>query len=258
MALTEADIERIRSIHLFKNVCDASWEALRKSASVRNFLLRTVIFTEGDRATALYLPIQGSVELFNENHVRRSTIAIIRQPRPFILTSISHDHNPLSARILERSQLLLIPLDIIHQLIDCDPGFTRAIMYELTGDLRNTIEDFKNHRLRPAIERLAVWMMRSDQDAGGIGRFVIPYDKRTLASYLGMAPENLSRSLVSLASVGVSVQGRHVSLNNPAALAALARMEFPPKKTGGATCRPDLSRAPSLSFSNSGNRLETT
>jgi CRP/FNR family transcriptional activator FtrB len=229
MALTEADVERIRSIHLFKNVCDAGRETLRKSASIQNFPGRAVIFTEGDRASALYALIQGSVELFNENHVRRSTMAIIRQPKPFMLTSISNDRNALSARTLERSQLVLIPLEVVHQLIETDPGFARGIMYELAGDLRNTIEDFKNHRLKPAIERLAEWMMRSDQDAGGTGRFVIPYDKRTLASYLGMAPEHLSRSMVSLASVGVSVQGRHVSLNDREALAAVARMEAPPQ-----------------------------
>ncbi len=229
MALIEADVEPIRSIHLFKNVCDASWEALHKSASVRNFPARTVIFMEGDRVSALYALIQGSVELFNENHVRRTTIAVVRHPKPFMLTSISDERNALSARTLQRSQLVLIPLEVVHQLIETDPGFARAIMYELAGDLRNTIDDFKNHRLKPAIERLAEWMMRSDRDAGGTGRFVIPYDKRTLASYLGMAPENLSRSLVSLASAGVSVQGRHVSVNDRAALAAVARMEATPQ-----------------------------
>jgi CRP/FNR family transcriptional activator FtrB len=223
MALTEADVERIRSIPLFKNACDASWEALRKTAFVQNFPARTIIFMEGDQASVLYALIQGWVELFNETDVRRSTLAIISESKPFMLTSIIHDCNVLSARTLASSQLLLVPLEVVHRLIDTDPGFTRAITSELAGHLRNTIEDFKNHRLKPAIERLAEWMMRSDQDAGGTGQFVIPYDKRILASYLGMAPENLSRSLVSLASVGVIVRGRCVSLNDRAALAAVAR-----------------------------------
>ena len=97
-------------------------------------------------------------------------------------------------------------------------------MYELAGALREFIKHFKNQRLRTTVERLAEWMLRSDQDAGGTGHFVIPYGKRVLASHLGMAPENLSRNLASLAPLGVAVRGRHVSLNDRAALAQFARL----------------------------------
>jgi len=225
MALRDADTERVRSLSLLKDVGDASLSALLKAASIRQFPARYRLFVEGEQATTLYIPIEGAVELFNENHVRRSTVALIRSSRPFPLTSITADRNLLSARTLERSKLVLVPLTVVHELIHADAAFARAIMNEMACDLCDIVEHFKNHRLRPGIERLAEWMVRSDQDAGGTGRFVIPYDKRTLASYLGMAPENLSRSLVSLASVGVSVQGRCVSVNDRAALAALARME---------------------------------
>jgi CRP/FNR family transcriptional activator FtrB len=225
MALRDADAERVRSLSLFKDVGDAPLSALLKAASIRQFPTRCRLFIEGEQATTLYIPIEGAVELFNENHVRRSTVALIRSPRPFPLTSLAVDRNLLSARTLERSELVLLPLDVVHELIHADAAFARAMLNDMACYLCDIVEHFKNHRLRPGIERLAEWMVRSDQDAGGTGRFVIPYDKRTLASYLGMAPENLSRSLVSLASVGVSVQGRSVSLNDRAALAALARIE---------------------------------
>ena len=191
MALNKADAGRVRSIHLFENVSDPYLPTLLKSASIRHFPPRILLFTEGDRATTLYTLLRGSVELFSEHHDRWSTIAVIRSIKPFMLTSIAHDLNPMSARTLERSQLLLVPLKVIQRLIDADPAFARAITHELAGDLRDIIEDFKNHRLKTSMERLAEWMLRSDQDAGGTGHFVIPYGKRTLASLLGMAPEKL-------------------------------------------------------------------
>src|SRR4249919_2047097 len=127
----------------------------------------------------------------------------------FVIRSSSQasEINPMAARTLERSELLLVPLKAIHELIDMDPSFARAIMYELAGELREFIKHFKNQRLRTTVERLAEWMLRSDQDAGGTGHFVIPYGKRVLASHLGMAPENLSRNLASLAPLGVAVRG---------------------------------------------------
>ena len=198
MALNKTDAGRVRSIHLFENVSDPYLPTLLKSASIRHFPPRILLFTEGYRATTLYTLLRGSVELFSEHHDRWSTIAVIRSIKPFVLTSIAHDLNPTSARTLERSQL------------------------------RDIIEDFKNHRLKTSMERLAEWMLRSDQDAGGTGHFVIPYGKRTLASLLGMAPESLSRNLASLAPLGLSVRGRHVSLNDRAALAQFARLEAAP------------------------------
>ena len=110
MALSKSEADRARSIHVFSNVSEACLPSLLKLASMRYFPARTVLFNEGDRATALY--------------------------------------------------------SLIH----------------------------------------------------------IPYGKRVLASHLGMAPENLSRNLASLAPLGVAVRGRHVSLNDRAALAQFARL----------------------------------
>jgi CRP/FNR family transcriptional activator FtrB len=224
MALNGGDADRVRSIPLFQNLSDRGLPALVKSASIRYFPARALLFNEGVRANALYTLLQGSVELFSEHHDRYSTIAIIRSTRPIAFTSIVNDLNPVSARALERSEVLLVPLKVVHELIDSDAAFARTITFELARDLRATIEDFKNQRLRTSIERLAEWILRSDEEAGGTGRFVLPYGKHVLASHLGMAPENLSRNLASLGALGVAVSGRQVSFSDRAALADLARV----------------------------------
>ena len=228
MALSKIEADRARSIHVFSKVSDACLPSLLKSASMRYLPARTILFDEGDRATAIHSLIHGSVELFSEPNGRRSTIAIIRSVKPFVLTSLSDDVNPMAARTLERSEILLVPLKVVHELIESDPSFGRVIMYELANEFRELIEDFKNHRLRTTTERLAEWILRSDHDSGSTGHFVIPYGKRVLASHLGMAPENLSRNLASLAPLGVAVRGRHVSLSDRAALAQFARVEDHP------------------------------
>jgi CRP/FNR family transcriptional activator FtrB len=136
--------------------------------------------------------------------------------------SILEHINPLSACTLERSELLSVPLKVVHELIDSDLSFVRAVAYHLAQDLRKTIEDFKNDRLRTSVERLAAWILLSDKESGSTGRFVMPYGKRVLASQLGMAAENLSRNLASLAAIGVAVRGRQFSITDRTALAELA------------------------------------
>jgi CRP/FNR family transcriptional activator FtrB len=228
--VVKADADRVRSVRLFRDIADRSLPILLRAASVRHFPARIQLFNEGDHANSLYTLINGSVELFSEYHDRRSTLAVVRSTKPIVLTSIALELNPISARTLERSELLLVPLKVIHDLIDTDPAFARTVTYELAGDLRDIIEDFKSQRLRTSIERLAEWILRSDQDAGGTGQFVLPYGKRVLASRLGMAPENLSRNLASLAALGVVVRGRQVSVTDRVALEELARLEEAPSR----------------------------
>jgi CRP/FNR family transcriptional activator FtrB len=169
--------------------------------------------------------IRGSVELFSESHDRRLTIAIIRSSNPFMVTSLADDLNLMSAQTLGSSELLAVPLNVIHALVDTDPAFACAMVRELARDLRTTVEQFKNDRLRNSTERVAEWLLRSESEAGGTGNFVIPFAKGVLASHLGMTPESLSRNLASLAPLGVSVQGRHVSLIDRTALAQFARLD---------------------------------
>jgi CRP/FNR family transcriptional activator FtrB len=222
MISREIDAHRMRSINLFHRVSDSHFRKLLRSASLRTFRRRTVLFNEGERPTVLYTLIDGAVELFSEHHDRRCTIAVIRSVKPCVLTSILAQRNPMSARTLERSQLLLVPVNVVRELIETDLGFAGAVTQQLAGDCHEVIDDFKSHRLTTAIERLAAWMLRADSETGKRGQFAIPYDKGTLASYLGMAPENLSRNLAALAPAGLVVRGRRVTLNDRAALAARA------------------------------------
>lgn len=225
MPLNAADVDRVRSLPLFNKVSDPALTRLANWASIRPIPARTALFNEGKPALALYVLFAGSVELFSEPNERRSTIAIISSSKPFVLTSVVENINPVAARTLERSELLVLPLKVVHELMDREASFANAITHALAKQLRELIEDRKNDRLKTTIERLADWMLRTDERAGGTGHFVMPYGKRTLASHLGMAPENLSRNLASLAQLGVAVRGRHVSLGDRAALVQFARRE---------------------------------
>jgi len=228
MIIRDNDITRLRSIELFSHMSEAHFHKLARAASLRRFPARAVLFREGERPRVLYTLIDGAVELFSQHHDRRCTIAVLHSIKPCVLTSIMQDRNPMSARTLEDSELLLVPARLIHEMIETDAGFTAAASHELARDCNDVTEDFKTERLTTAIERLASWMLRADAEAGGTGHFALPYDKRTLASVLGMAPANLSRNLAALAPAGVVVRGRRVTLNDRAALAARGGLGLAP------------------------------
>lgn len=223
----KASAELIRSIPLFANASDETCSDLAAVATLRKFAVRTILFNEGSRPDDLYIVVQGSAELFSEHDERHCTLAVVPAVRPLALCAILSDRNPLSARVLEPSELIVVPADLVADLFGRDLEFAKAAMQELASECYEMVEDFKSHRLRSTIERVAHWMLRLDRKSGETGRIIIPFDKRVLASYLGMAPEHLSRSFSALASAGVVVQGRNITLKDRAALSLAAGLSLP-------------------------------
>lgn len=227
MITRDIDAERVRSVRLFRDVSEPHFQALLRSASVRHSQARTIVFEEGSRPNTLFILLEGTLELFSEHRDKRRAISIIRPIKPCVLASIWHDHHRLSARALTASQLLLVPARLVHQMIEADIGCASAATAEVASEYGEVVEHLKNDSLRSAPERLAHWMLRFDRDSGGAGQFTLPCDKRTLASYLGMAPEHLSRNLAALAPAGLVVRGRRVALKDRPALAAVAGLSEP-------------------------------
>src|SRR5215470_15858933 len=118
MIYRETDITRMRSIALFSHVSDAHFRKLLRAATLREFAPGALLFREGQRPSVLYTLIEGAVELFSQHHDRRCTIAVLRSVKPCVLTSIMVDRNPMSARTLESSELLLVPARLIQEMIE--------------------------------------------------------------------------------------------------------------------------------------------
>ena len=108
----------------------------------------------------------------------------------------------------------------------------KAVACELSRAFYGVVLELKNQKLRTCMERLADWLLRANAKLGDKGQFTIPYDKRTLASRLGMTPENLSRNLRSLSDLGcVVIRDRNVTLGDPAALATIAGSVAPEQRS---------------------------
>jgi len=104
-----------------------------------------------------------------------------------------------------------------------DHAFAEAIVNELADRYSCTVRALKSVKLRNGLERLANWILCADQEQGGQRCVELSFDKRTLASRLGMTPENLSRNLTLLTGHGVKSAGRDIIIEDAAALEAFAK-----------------------------------
>ena len=219
-----SDLDTVRSLSLFSQMPDAHFAVLTEAALLQRFPPSVVLIDEGALPDFLHVVVEGQVELFSQHSERETTIDIIQPVSTFILAAVIRDEPYLnSARTIAESRILMIPAGAVRQLFSQNATFARAVVSELAQRYRGIVRTLKNERLRTSVERLANWILRADREQGGTGQVSFPFDKRTLASQLGMTPENLSRNLAQLTRHGIASSGRLIEIADRAALIAIAR-----------------------------------
>lgn len=219
------DTDRVKSLPLFSRLAPDLFGELTAGAHLQRFPTGTLLLLEGDPVDFLYVLLDGQVELHGTWNDKETVLSILRPVSTFILAAVVLDADALmSARVLERSEILMIPGEAIRKSMLEDGSFAMAVSRDLAGGYRGMVRAVKNQKLRSGVERLANYLVTlhaTDAAAGATIR--LPHEKRVLASLLGMTPENLSRAFAALHDYGVSVHGALVTLAAPATLRGLAK-----------------------------------
>lgn len=216
------DQTEIRVLPLFRSMTEDAFDNLMRGAYVQTFPPQVDLIVEGDPCDFFHIVIEGSVELFAAWNGRETTMATVRPIASFILAATIKDAPYLmSARTIEKSRIVLIPSSDVRATFSTDLAFSQAIVDELASCYRTVVKNSKDLKLRSSVERLANYLLRQQRDQGN--RFDLRMEKRRLASYLGMTPENLSRSIKALKAYGVEVDGMSVTLTQIADIEKLAK-----------------------------------
>ncbi|MDE3080315.1 MAG: helix-turn-helix domain-containing protein [Paracoccaceae bacterium] len=222
--MLERDFPEIRALPLFAGIAADSFEALMRGAYLQTFPPQIDLIREGDPSDFLHVVTEGAVEMFASWSGRDTVIQTVRPVSTFILAATIRDAPYLmSARTISRSRLVLIPSQDVRDVFEADPAFARAVVMDLAQCYRSVVKHTKDLKLRNSIERLANYLLRQRKAAGDAAAFQLPVEKRRLAAFLGMTPENLSRAFRSLEAYGVVTDGASVRINDPSDLVGFAR-----------------------------------
>jgi CRP/FNR family transcriptional activator FtrB len=218
------EINAVRNLALFRGVSKKDFEFLMEGASLSKFAKGDVMIREGQMPKYLHLVVDGGVELFANFEDKETTLDIAKPGATFILAAVIRDEIYLkSARAVMPSSILMIPASAVRDVFGRDAAFARSVVNELALRYRTIVRALKNEKLRTTTERLANWISNTERSQGNRGIVELEYDKKTLASLLGMTPANLSRELAFLSEHGIAKNGRQIILTDRQALAAYAR-----------------------------------
>lgn len=211
--MPQRHLDEIRANPLFASIGGVSFATLARGAYVQNFPPHTELITEGETADFLHIVSTGCVELFSTWRGRETCMSFQTENSTFILAATIKDLPYLmSARTITKSRVIMIPSQDIRDVFEQDSMFAKSIVSELATCYRESIKTAKNVKLRTSLERLANYILKIHKMQGGQVDLELAVEKRRIASFLGMTPENLSRSFAGLKRHGVEMDGQVVKV----------------------------------------------
>ncbi len=216
--------EESRGLPLFEQISDTSFQTLTRGAYLQNFPPHTELVTEGESADFLHIVATGIVELHSTWEDRETTMTLLEPYATFILAATIKDRPYLmSARAVTKVRIIMIPSEDVRGVFEADSDFAKSIVTELASCYRESIKIMKTIKLRTSVERLANYLVKHSTQQGTRDAVTLPIEKKKIASYLGMTPENLSRAFAALKIHGVAVNGELITLTDPDELRHFSR-----------------------------------
>jgi CRP/FNR family transcriptional activator FtrB len=225
---TAEDRRRLRRLPLFAGASDATLQDLLARTSVSVVQRHQLAVRESAIPSSVMAVLSGRLALSTQMSGEQPVVIGIVGREELVMpgAAIVASPYPLSGRAIEETRVAVVPLADLWAATERDRGFAMDLARLAGSEWQGLLAMLKDYRLRSAPQRFAAYLVRLAKDAGHAGSGAVEIeladDRKTLASLLGMTPENLSRTIAQFRERGVVVSGRLVSIADIAALAAFA------------------------------------
>lgn len=214
----------LRSLPAFDILSEPTTARLARAARLHRLEKGATLFLQGDRATSIRFVCDGWVKLYRISDC--GTEAVIRlMPRAHSLeemAALRGANHDLSAQTVTGARILSVDAAVVRDAMTQDPCLTVALMEMAARNIGTILDDVERLKIRTGAQRLAAFLLEQAPQAQGRIEFQLPYDKHTVASLLGLAPESLSRSFCKLRAVGVTLLRNLIRVEDRDRLAAFA------------------------------------
>ncbi len=212
----DATFPLLRQTELRRLLTEAQLKELERYCRTTVRRPGTTLFRQGDHADALFLLVEGSVELRAKPPGRRvyRTVEVVRGSCTFGDEALFGEEYLASARVLESAKMLVLTRESFQRLSDNHPDIAAALLRCSGGCLINTLRRSAiltqapaDVALRMLLEELAA--AESPNGSGGIG-VPLRITHAQLAGVLHLSRETVSRMLSQMAGQGKVELGRGI------------------------------------------------
>lgn len=213
----------LRQHYLFAALTDAQWAAIVPDVHVRTFRPRQRLFSQGDRADAIFLLRRGVVKLFRVSAEGQEKIMRLIGPQMSFAESVmfmDEPRYPVHAEGVEPGELIAIESAAYLDLLRDSFATCRTVMAQMTQRIQAHWDEIEALTLQNSRYRIVNYLLGLvEEGAAGNVRVTLPSRKLLIATQLAVTPETLSRVLHGLADEGlIEVHDYDVQIRDVAAL----------------------------------------
>ncbi len=201
----------LKRLPLFVRLGDGALVAVAERTVFKSFPRRSILFRKGEPCRGLYVVVEGSVRVYRANREGREQVLHTQGPGQPLAEVPLFDAGPYpaSARALEDSRLLFLPIGDFQHLYRTHPEIADATIRELGRRLRKMVGLVEKISLRDVPARVAMTLLEYAEAAGALrdgGEFHLPRTQEELGAELATTRESVARALGRLRKGGLIQQ----------------------------------------------------
>ncbi|HDZ58769.1 MAG TPA: Crp/Fnr family transcriptional regulator, partial [Ignavibacteriales bacterium] len=190
-------------VPIFSDLNPETIEKVSKLGTVRTYPKQSVILSEEDAGSALFVIISGKVKVArsSKDDASKEVILSILNPSDFFGEMALLDGMTRSANViaLEDSKLFIIQRNDFLNLLEQHPEVSITLLQELTQRFRAASMKIKALSLKDAEGKVATVILQLADDIGKIKQGVVEIEKlpfqHDLANMAGTSRETISRTM---------------------------------------------------------------
>lgn len=200
--------DQLEKADFFATLCPYSKDSLATICELHKFKKKNFLFHENDQGKAIFLLVEGIIQLCKYTAAGKETVIKIVQPGEIFgeVILFEQDTYPVTAIALSDALLLEIPKKGIHQLLD-KADFRNDFIAALMNKQRYLTRQISYLSSYDLEERLRLFLL---EHYGQKSEIDCSLSKKDMAAALGATPESLSRLFARLKQAGNLIWDKNI------------------------------------------------
>ena len=206
----------LHNIEIFSGLSSEDLVLLQQHMAVRTYPKNTIILSEGDEASSLYVILSGGIKVFLSNDDGKEIVLNTQSAGEHFGELALLDDSPRSASVMttEQSKMGIISKTDFKHVLAHQPNIALHLIIHLTKRIRLLSENIKTLALLDVYGRVAKTLidLASDKD----GHLVIENrpTQQELANRIGASREMVAKIMKDLSIGGyITIDSKNISIN---------------------------------------------
>jgi CRP/FNR family transcriptional regulator len=213
--------DRLRRVQIFSQLEDEALDRLAGLSTILHLARKELLFAEGEPYRGMFVVLKGLAVVYKESADGRMLVLHVCRPGDSLaevpLFEEGHAGYPAHARVTRPSEVVFLPRERFVPFLKQHPEVAWEMLRGFAARVKELTLQLEGVTLREVTSRLARYLLREVEAAGRLAEsepvLTLPLAKGSLASYLGMVHETLSRTFARLVNEKVlAIKGSEVTI----------------------------------------------